>query len=106
MTVNEPVSPSAAPTSWTTGVAWKSPVVSPSPGSEPPVAGGQKIAFPGDNDAGGRDDVAASVAQAVSNATDRQRELQGDTFGVGSRIGDALVLPAVPGATSKHTGPV
>ena len=47
----------------------------------------------GDADPGGRDDVAGSVAGAVANAEARFTELQGDTYGTGSQIGDSLSLP-------------
>lgn len=50
----------------------------------------------GDADAGGRDDVAASVAEAVANAEARFGEHQRDTYGQGSRIGDAVALPPNP----------
>ena len=49
----------------------------------------------GDPDAGGRDDVAATVAQSVSSAQDRYREFQGD-LGAGSVIGDLMTLPPSP----------
>jgi len=105
MIQNQPTSPGAADEAWTTPAAsWHSPVVTPAPGSEPPAAGGQKIAYPGDNDAGGRDDVAASVSEAIANAMARQAELQRDTYGQGSVIGDLMNLPDVPTAHSKHVG--
>ena len=47
----------------------------------------------GDADAGGRDDVADSVAGAVTAASARWHEHQSDTYGTGSTIGDILVLP-------------
>ena len=50
----------------------------------------------GDADAGGRDDVAGSVAEAVGNAQARYGEHQRDTFAQGSRIGDAMTLPPNP----------
>jgi hypothetical protein len=62
------------------------------------------IAFPGDPDPGGRDDVAGSVAEAVANARARCAELESDTFGQGSVIGDLLQLPPGPDAASKHLG--
>lgn len=50
----------------------------------------------GDADAGGRDDVAGSVAEAVANATARWHEYQGDATVAGpSQIGDAVTLPPV-----------
>jgi hypothetical protein len=48
----------------------------------------------GDPDAGGRDDVAGSVAEAVANAQARYGEHQRDTFAQGSQIGDSMDLPA------------
>ena len=62
----------------------------------------------GDNDAGGRDDVAATVAGAVANATDRWHEFQSDTFGQGSTYGDLMHFPASPldpGAGVGNTSP-
>lgn len=56
----------------------------------------QGIRFPGDPDAGGRDDVANSVAEAVANAEARYHEHQTDTYGLGSHIGDVLTLPPSP----------
>lgn len=50
----------------------------------------------GDNDAGGRDDVAATVGQAVSNAEARFAEHQGDTYQQGSTIGDLMTFPQGP----------
>lgn len=59
----------------------------------------------GDDDAGGRDDVAADVAGAVANATARWHEFQADT-GQGSTIGDLMTLPPNgldPAASSPGT---
>lgn len=50
----------------------------------------------GDNDAGGRDDVAATVGQAVANAEARFTEHQSDTYGQGSVIGDLVTFPPSP----------
>jgi hypothetical protein len=50
----------------------------------------------GDADAGGRDTVAPTVEGAVANAHARYMELQADTFGQGSRIGDDITLPHAP----------
>src|SRR5689334_8072385 len=44
----------------------------------------------GDADAGGRDDVADSVAGAVGAASARWHEHQSDTYGQGSTVGDIL----------------
>lgn len=62
----------------------------------------------GDSDAGGRDDVAATVAGAVANATARWQEFQSDTFGQGSTIGDLMHFPPSPldpGAGVGNTAP-
>jgi len=53
----------------------------------------QPIAFYGDPDAGGRDDVAGSVAEAMANAQARFHEHMTDTYGLGSQIGDSMRLP-------------
>jgi hypothetical protein len=60
------------------------------PGAISPVTVG------GNADAGGRDDVADSVAGAVANAEARYLEHEGDTHGIGSTIGDVFALPAGP----------
>ena len=58
----------------------------------------QPITVGGNADAGGRDDVADSVAGAVANATGRYLEHEGDTHGIGSTIGDLMDIPvAAPG---------
>jgi hypothetical protein len=49
----------------------------------------------GDDDPGGRSDVAGDVAGAVANATDRWQNLQGD-LGAGGTIGDLMVFPPDP----------
>jgi hypothetical protein len=49
-----------------------------------------------DDDAGGRDIVAADTAGSVANATAYYREHESDTYGQGSTIGDVLTLPPVP----------
>ena len=61
----------------------------------------------GDNDAGGRDDVAATVQQAVANATDRWHEFMGD-LGAAGTIGDLVTFPPSPedpGAGVGNTTP-
>lgn len=68
------------------------------------AASPQPVAFPGDPDAGGRDCVAGDVAAAKANAMDRRDELQSDTYGQGSTIGDIMTLPPGPDEASKHTG--
>jgi len=54
----------------------------------------QPIAFHGDADPGGRDDVAGSVQAAQAAAVARYSEHQTDTYGLGSQIGDSVTLPA------------
>jgi hypothetical protein len=54
----------------------------------------------GDADAGGRDDVAATVAGAVASAEARYHELQADTYGQGSTIGDLVDLTPVDSAAT------
>jgi hypothetical protein len=58
----------------------------------------------GDADAGGRDDVAGSVADAMANAQARYHEHQTDTYGQGSTIGDVMTLPDVVSDHSLTTG--
>jgi hypothetical protein len=50
----------------------------------------------GDDDAGGRDDVAADVAGSVANATARWREYERDIQPQGSVYGDLMTLPPSP----------
>jgi hypothetical protein len=50
----------------------------------------------GDADAGGRDTVTGTVDGAVANAQARFGELQADTFGQGSQIGDNILLTSPP----------
>jgi hypothetical protein len=50
----------------------------------------------GDPDAGGRDDVAATVAESVANAEARWREFQSDTLPQGSTYGDLMTFPPSP----------
>jgi hypothetical protein len=47
----------------------------------------------GDADPGGADKTAGTVAGAVAAAQARQAELESDTFGQGSVIGDIMALP-------------
>ena|SRR5258707_10814838 len=51
------------------------------------------IAVHGDNDAGGSDKTSQTVAGSVAMAMARQAELESDTFGTGSKIGDLMDLP-------------
>ena len=73
------------------------------PGDPDPILVG------GDADAGGRDDVAGDVAQAMANAQARYGEHQTDTYGLGSTIGDVVDFPASaldPGAAPGETAPL
>jgi hypothetical protein len=102
MTTNQPTSPGAPGTSWTTGVATPSPVVTPSPpgGGTPETP--DPIVSPGAQDAKA-DDVSASVAGAVAAAEARFRSHQQDTYAQGSAIGTPMVLPGTVSDWSKHT---
>ena len=75
-----------------------------------PYAAGEPDAIfvGGDADAGGRDDVAGDVAQAMANAQARYGEHETDTYGAGSTIGDVITLggsPLDPGAAPGETAP-
>jgi hypothetical protein len=72
------------------------------PAPDRPAASPQPVYVGGDADPGGRDIVAADPAGAVANTEARYGELQSDTFGQGSAIGDLMDLPPVPDAASKH----
>jgi hypothetical protein len=65
-------------------------VTSYDPGAVSPVG------VHGDPDAGGRDDVAGTVAGAVANAEARYLEHEGDTHATGSTVGDVMNLPPGP----------
>ena len=54
------------------------------------------IQVQGDADAGGRDDVADSVAGAVAASSARWHEHQADTYQQGSTIGDLMTFPPSP----------
>ena len=54
------------------------------------------IRFTADSDPGGQDIVSATVAGSVAAANARLAELQADTYGQGSTIGDLMVTPAGP----------
>lgn len=62
------------------------------------------VSVHGDPDPGGGDAVAGDVAGAVTAAMDRRGELESDTYGQGSTIGDLMTLPPVPDQGSKHVG--
>ena len=91
------------PPDWATGVREGTAPVGSVPATHANV-GTSSITVPGDSDPGGRDVVADSVAGAVGNTEARYHELQGDTYGAGSTIGDVLDLPPVVSDQSKHTG--
>lgn len=54
------------------------------------------VRFTADDDAGGRDIVSGTVDGSVAAANARLAELESDTFGQGSVIGDVLSLPSSP----------
>lgn len=54
------------------------------------------IQFAADSDPGGRDIVSGTTAGAEAAAAARLAELQSDTYGQGSVIGDLLDLPSSP----------
>lgn len=85
----------------------EAPLAAPNP--NPYEAGAvSPIYVGGDADAGGRDIVAGTVAQAVANAEARFGELRGDTYAQGSRIGDLMNFapsPLDPGAVPGETLP-
>jgi hypothetical protein len=60
------------------------------------MAGVSPIRFAADDDAGGRDIVAGDPAAAQAAAAARLAELESDTYGQGSVIGDVLSLPSSP----------
>lgn len=65
-----------------------------------PYAAGPEVHIQvhGDNDAGGQDKTSPVVQGAVDAAMARQRELQSDTYGQGSVIGDIIGVPLNPAA--------
>ena len=107
--VAEAVAPGAGVLNSVTGANYvtESPVAAPNP--NPYEAGATSpVMWPGDDDPGGRDIVADSVAGAVANAGARWGELQGDTYGTGSHIGDLMPFgssPLDPGAGPGLTDP-
>jgi hypothetical protein len=95
------VSPSSTPgagvLAGVTGANYVSeaPVTAPNP--NPYEAGAiNPIYVGGDADPGGRDIVSASVAGAVANAEARFGELAGDTYALGSQVGDTFTFPPSP----------
>ena len=89
------------------GDAPQMPAIGPGPDMTPYYGGPlAPVNAMGDADAGGRDDVAATVAGAVANAEARYAEHQADTYGQGSTIGDLMQMPANgldPAASSPGT---
>lgn len=63
-----------------------------------PYAPGEpgRIGVHGDADAGGGDKITGDVAGAAAASDARWRELQSDTYGQGSVIGDVMTLPPSP----------
>jgi len=102
---NEPVSPGAPGTSWTTGVQTASPVVSPSPpgGGTPETPDPILSAGLSPQDARA-DDVSASAAGAVAAAQARYHAHEMATHRQGSALGTTLDLPPVPSDYGKATG--
>src|SRR5690349_13175275 len=92
------------PPDWATGVREGTGPVGSVPATNETPETPDPIVWPGDADPGGRDIVSASAAGAVANAEARYHELQGDTYGLGSHVGDLMDLPDVVSDTSKHTG--
>ena len=64
----------------------------------------QLISYDGAADAGGRDDVAGTVAGAQVAAEARYHEHMTDTYAQGSQIGDLLILPDAVSDHSLDTG--
>ena len=91
------------------GDAPQMPAIGPGPDMTPYYGGPlDPVEAMGDADAGGRDNVAATFGAAVDTASARLDELQSDTFGVGSTIGDLVVFPPSPldpGAGVGNTAP-
>ena len=92
-----------------TGANYVSEAAPVAPDVNPHVAGAPSpITFPADPDPGGRDIVAGTVAGAVAAAQARYGELAGDTYGLGSQIGDLMTFgpsPLDPGAGPGLTDP-
>lgn len=56
----------------------------------------------GDADPGGSDKTSGTVAGAVAASDARMAEMQSDTYGLGSHIGDLMTLP--PGGLDPAAG--
>lgn len=94
-----PAGDAGGATTWVTAgyPAGVSPSPLAAPNQNPYEAGATSpVTWPGDADAGGRDIVSGTVAGAVAAAEARFGELQGDTYGQGSHIGDLMTLPPSP----------
>jgi len=103
--------PGFSPVSTGAGVMSVVPGGSPlaAPNVNPYEAGSvSPVMFAADADPGGRDIVSGTVAGAVAAAEARFGELQGDTYGMGSHIGDLMTFgpsPLDPGAGPGLTDP-
>lgn len=87
---------------------WETPAVDPIvPGdAQPSEPIGLNSVPPGvPTDAGTDDKMESTVDAAVSMANARLAELEGDVYPMDATIGDLMVLPDTPGASSKMTGP-
>src|SRR5260370_40298773 len=79
------------------GDAPQMPAIGPGPDMTPYYGGApDPVEAMGDADAGGRDDVSATVAGAVAAANARWHEHQADTYGTGSALRDPVNFPASP----------
>ena len=89
--------PGAAVMGGVTGANFVSeaPVAAPNPNPYEP-GNPQAIYVGGDDDPGGRDIVSGTVAGAVAAAEARFGELAGDTYALGSQVGDTLTFPPSP----------
>ena len=100
---------SVQPVHGSPGDAPQMPAIGPGPDMTPYYGGPvDPVVAMGDADAGGRDDVSATVGGAVAAANARWHEHQSDTFGVGSTIGDLVGFPPSPldpGAGVGNTAP-
>jgi len=92
--VSADASPQAEVMSTVTGADFVTEAPLRAPNVNPYDAGSpQAILVGGDADPGGRDIVSGTVAGSVAAAHAWLGELQGDTYGQGSRIGDLMDLP-------------
>ena len=101
--VSTGVAPGAGVLNSLTGSALAAPNPNPYEAGSP-----SPVMFHADADPGGRDIVSGTVAGAVAAAEARFGELQGDTYGQGSHIGDLMPFgpnPLDPGAGPGLTDP-